>query len=154
MENSYDQSSIPAQRFIIHFPENHRFGISVISFIIRRDIYRYRRDLSHRECSHDTRVLSTHIIHQSKISNYFLVSSCTGQEMIRIIEMERDIYIYCNTSIVYNKMNLISVVIYRHDWIRYLCGVIEIFMEYHREMKDSFILENVYKYRDTRICFG
>lgn len=51
-------------------------------------------------------------------------------------------------------MNLISVVIYRHDWIRYLCGIIEIFMEYHREMKDSFILENVYKYRDTRICFG
>lgn len=67
---------------------------------------------------------------------------------------KRYIYMYCNTSIVYNKMNLISVVIYRHDWIRYLCGVIEIFMEYHREMKDSFILENVYKYRDTRICFG
>lgn len=28
------------------------------------------------------------------------------------------------------KMNLISVVIYCYDWIGYLCGVIEIFIEY------------------------
>lgn len=49
------------------------------------------------------------------------------------------------------KMNLISVVIYCYDWIGYLCGVIEIFIEYQGNGRFSRSLK-ISKYR--YIWFG
>lgn len=108
-----------------HLP-NHRFGISVTILLFEGTrIYRYR-DLFHCECLD---VYYPHIIHQSKISNCFLLDpflySCRAGNDSHNRNGKR--YIVMHISY---KMNVISVVIYCYDWIGYLCGVIEIFIEY------------------------
>lgn len=110
-------TTIGTHREIHHLP-NHRFGISVTILLFGRGtrIYRYR-DLFHCECLDDWC-----IIHILFINRKFQIASSTlflyraGND-----SHNRNGKRYIVIHISY-KMNLISVVIYCYDWIRYLCN--------------------------------